>query len=410
MKSGKFGFLRHYRKIKVEGTNLSSLINKCIQNDIDLRNLIWKNQIESRVEIKGEDFERFTKLAGHSSKISVLKEGGAVPLFGSIKANILTIAGAFLLGALIFYQSLFVAEIRIDGYRSIDEASIRQTLAEAGLYEGVKKKEDYTDVKAALYKNYDNITWVSIFEKGRLIEVSVAEAQNAEDSGRIDTEPASIVAERSGMIEKVIPLKGNARVQQGDYVNKGDVLISGRYKYQSTDYSKGDGFFYMYSHAEGKAFAKVPEYITYYLEKNRRVLIPTGNFIPGIYIRVGDVEVDTAEAMCRYEVSERKDKKLISLIRPLPFEIRLVKINEVLIEETHREIGKIRKTLDAAVRQYAKDNLEKDEKVLSMSVDYSESENLIKADVMLELFMDIGEEKKIKKIEKSETIKEKTAE
>lgn len=410
MKSGRFGFLKHYRKIRIEGTNLTGLVNKCIKNDIELRCLNWKNHIESDVEIKGEDFDRLRKLAGHSNKISVLKEGGAVPLFGSIRANILTIAGAFLIGALIFYQSLFVAEIRIDGYRSIDEASIRQTLADAGLYEGVRKKEDYGDAKAALYDAYDKITWVSIFEKGRLIKVTVAEAENLDDKVEIRTDPVNIVAERSGMIEKVIPLRGNASVQKGDYVNKGDVLISGRYKYQSSDYSKGDDFFYLYSHAEGQAYAKVPEHITYYFEKNVRKLNSTGRFIPGIYARIGDIEIDTAEFMNRYEVSERKEITLAEAARLLPFEIRLVKVDETSIEEEHISLARIRKTVDAAVRQYAKDNLEKGEEILNMSVDYSESEGLIKADVMLELLKDIGVEKKIKKVEQTEKSKEKQAE
>ena len=410
MKSGRFGFLKHYRKIRIEGTNLTGLVNKCIKNDIELRCLNWKNHIESDVEIKGEDFDRLRKLAGHSNKISVLKEGGAVPLFGSIRANILTIAGAFLIGALIFYQSLFVAEIRIDGYRSIDEASIRQTLADAGLYEGVRKKEDYGDAKAALYDAYDKITWVSIFEKGRLIKVTVAEAENLDDKVEIRTDPVNIVAERSGMIEKVIPLRGNASVQKGDYVNKGDVLISGRYKYQSSDYSKGDDFFYLYSHAEGQAYAKVPEHITYYFEKNVRKLNSTGRFIPGIYARIGDIEIDTAEFMNRYEVSERKEITLAEAARLLPFEIRLVKVDETSIEEEHISLARIRKTVDAAVRQYAKDNLEKGEEILNRSVDYSESEGLIKADVMLELLKDIGVEKKIKKVEQTEKSKEKQAE
>ena len=410
MKSGRFGFLKHYRKIRIEGTNLTGLVNKCIKNDIELRCLNWKNHIESDVEIKGEDFDRLRKLAGHSNKISVLKEGGAVPLFGSIRANILTIAGAFLIGALIFYQSLFVAEIRRDGYRSIDEASIRQTLADAGLYEGVRKKEDYGDAKAALYDAYDKITWVSIFEKGRLIKVTVAEAENLDDKVEIRTDPVNIVAERSGMIETVIPLRGNASVQKGDYVNKGDVLISGRYKYQSSDYSKGDDFFYLYSHAEGQAYAKVPEHITYYFEKNVRKLNSTGRFIPGIYARIGDIEIDTAEFMNRYEVSERKEITLAEAARLLPFEIRLVKVDETSIEEEHISLARIRKTVDAAVRQYAKDNLEKGEEILNMSVDYSESEGLIKADVMLEVLEDIGIEKYIKIVKKSENVQEKPEE
>lgn len=410
MKSKKFGFLKHYRKIRVEGTNLISLINKCIKNEIDLRNLRWKNNIESTVEIKGEDFTSFKKLAGHSSRISVVQEGGAVPFFRCVRENIPAVAGAFLLGALIFYQSLFVAEIRIDGYSTIDEESLRQTLADAGLYEGARKSDDYSDVKAALYENHRSISWVSVYEKGRLIDISIAEADNDEKKEPSDTKPADIVASRSGMIEKIIPLKGNARVAKGDYVNKGDILITGKYKYQSTDYSRGDDFFYLYSHAEGQALAKVPERITYYFQKKQRVLKPTGRFIPGFYIRTGDAEIDTADAMCTYEVSERSESILVDIVKPLPVCIKLVRINEVKIEEEPQDIGNLGKVIDAALRQYAKDNLNKEERILDSSVDYSESEGLIKADVMLEVLEDIGTEKYIKIVKKSENVQEKPEE
>ena len=56
MKSKKFGFLKHYKKIKIEGLNLNNIINKCIKNRIDLRNLRCNDNLESTVEIKNEDY------------------------------------------------------------------------------------------------------------------------------------------------------------------------------------------------------------------------------------------------------------------------------------------------------------------------------------------------------------------
>lgn len=211
----------------------------------------------------------------------------------------MTVIGAFLLGALIFYQSLFIAEITIGGYSSISETELRQTLTEAGVYEGARKKGIYEDAKALLYEKYDKITWISIYERGRRLEVDIAEAGEFLEENIPDKRPVNIVAAKSGMIETILPLKGSAKVQKGDYVNEGDILISGRYKYQSSDYSKGDDFFTMYSHADGQVTARVPEYMTYYFEKNRRIKEPTGRFFVGIYLKFGDLEVDTASGRRR---------------------------------------------------------------------------------------------------------------
>lgn len=361
-----------------------------------LKDLKWHDPLESTVKLKDEDFGTLKKMAGHSYRMRTLSEGGMIPFFRSMKSNILTITGAFLLGALIFYQSLFVAEIRVDGYTSITESELRQTLASAGLYEGVRKPEDYSNIKSAVYENHESVTWVSIYEDGRLIKVTIAEAGKAKEADKADDTPVNIVAARSGMIEKITPLQGNAKVREGDYVNRGDVLISGRLKYQSTDYSKGDGFFIMYSHAEGQALAKVPRQVDFYMQKCRRSKALTGRFIPGLYIKIGDMQLDSARKLNRYKTSVRKENVFIDAVRPLPIKLSFVRIQEAKLIEDRYSDAKLQRVIDAAVRQYAREELKAGEEIVSFDVDYSESENLIKASVLMEVLEDIGEEKAIK--------------
>lgn len=392
----RFGFLRHYRRIRVEGINLVALINKCIKNDITMRNLRWHGPVTITFEIQDADYSMLKKAAGHSYKMTVLCERGAVPVFQTMKAGKVTVIGAFLLGALIFYQSLFIAEITIGGYSSISETELRQTLTEAGVYEGARKKGIYEDAKALLYEKYDKITWISIYERGRRLEVDIAEAGEFLEENIPDKKPVNIVAAKSGMIETILPLKGSAKVQKGDYVNEGDILISGRYKYQSSDYSKGDDFFTMYSHADGQVTARVPEYMTYYFEKNRRIKEPTGRFFVGIYLKFGDIEVDTASGRGDYETSVMTRSNLINIVKPLPFTLGFIKVEEVNLKERAENPEKIKKTVEAAVRQYEREELGRGERILSKNIDYSESASLIRADVLTEVLMDIGAEKEIK--------------
>ena len=396
--------MRHHRKIRIEGMDLPGIVNKCIRNGILLKDLRYKDQLESTVEVKDDDYHRLKNIAGHSYRMTTISEGGTIPFLNKIKSNIPTIIGAFLLGALIFYQGLFVAEIRVDGYRSITEAEIRQTLADAGLEEGIRKPENYDDIKAALYENHRKITWVRIYEDGRSIKVNIAEAGRAEEAEKKDMTPAHIVATRSGFIEKITPLQGNARVQKGDYVNKGDILISGRYKYQSTDYSKGDGFFYMYSHAEGQILAKVPRQVTFYMQKAQPSEKITGRSIPGLYIRIGDMQIDTAKMMNRYEISVRSEAVLMDLVQPLPLKISFVKVKETEAKKRRISPEKRKAVTEAAIRQYKREEMTRGEEIVSYDIEFSETENLIIADVFMEVLEDIGEERKIdmKKEEKSE--------
>ncbi|MBR2619348.1 MAG: sporulation protein YqfD, partial [Firmicutes bacterium] len=61
----KSGFLRHHRKIRIEGTDLPGIVNKCIRNGILLKDLRYKDQLESTVEVKDDDYRRLKKIAGH---------------------------------------------------------------------------------------------------------------------------------------------------------------------------------------------------------------------------------------------------------------------------------------------------------------------------------------------------------
>ncbi len=389
--------------------DLKRIINRCIDDDIELRDLRYEDALESTVEIREEDFQRLKKIAGHSHQVTVMRDGGAIPFLQKIKANILTVTGAFLLGALIFYQSLFVAEIRVDGYEKLTETEIRETLASAGLYEGVRIEEDYRYVKRALYETHEEITWVSVFADGRLIKVNIAEAGNEEEEHQAEDAPVDIIAEHSGVIERILPLQGMAMAEKGDYVNAGDVLISGAYEYQSSDYSKGDETRILYSHAKGQTLARVPRVITYYLEKEERVRKHTGRRISGLHVKIGDFKLDTTGKRCSFQVSERKETELMGVVKPLPISVAFVKIEEVTLEESPRSQAEIGKVIDACLRQYEKKELTGDEKILRKTIDYTESAGLIKADVFLEVAEDIGIEREIN-VRKKEKGKEKSDE
>ena len=219
-------------------------------------------------------------------------------------------------------------------------------------------------------------------------------------------EPVDIVASRSGLIQQMLPLQGNAKVQKGDYVNKGDLLISGRYKYRSTDYSRGDEEFIQYQHAQGRVLARVPCRLEYYFEKKERQKTETGNYFTGIAIRLGDFSFDSTEGWGGYEASVRKEHKLFDFVRPLPFSLRLVTVKEVSLSEKERTPESLQKTEEAALRDYEKKSLKDGERILSQEVTYSDQEGLIKADALLEVEKDIGVEKKID-VKKEEKAKKK---
>ena len=100
-----FGFLKHYRKIKIEGVDPSKILNKCLKHKITLEDLRWKNDITYTVRLQGEDYKRLKQLSGHNCKLTVLKEGGAIPLLQRVRSKYCSSRGC-----LSFRHSAFLSE------------------------------------------------------------------------------------------------------------------------------------------------------------------------------------------------------------------------------------------------------------------------------------------------------------
>ena len=140
----------------------------------------------------------------------------------------------------------------------------------------------------------------------------------------------------------------------------------------------------MYSHAEGKVMARVPEHFTYYFEKKKRAREYTGNYFFGIKFKVGDLCLDTVSGRGGYEVSETESKEIFNISKVFPASLEIVKIREVKLKEETVSRDDIQKVVDASLRQYQKDNMDEGESILESSIEYGETAGLIKASVFAE--------------------------
>ena len=106
--------------------------------------------------------------------------------------------------------------------------------------------------------------------------------------------------------------------------------------------------------------------------------------------------LDTAAIFGKYEASVRTERKLIDTVKPLPLKLSFVRISEVTFEESPADREKLKKTAEAALRQYAKSTLGEGEEILESSMDFYEMENVIKISIFAEVLEEIGEDKKIR--------------
>ena len=391
----KYSFLAHRKTVRIDGFEINRLISVCMKQHIRFKNLIYIDDTRVEAVIKATDLDKLRQAAGSRYRITVISSKGYTPVLKYIWKRKTTIIGIGIFAFLIFYQSLFVAEIEVTGYESISEKDIRQTLAEAGLYEGARINPDTSDIKLAVFSMSDNITYISVKYEGRKAIVDIVEAEYREIEKVKNTKPCNIVSDTDCYIDTIKVYNGERNVREGQYVKKGKVLISGKVPVESTAYgTPAEKIKEYYVHAEGEVTGVRPcEYI-FYEEKQEYIKENTGKFIPYINIRLGDMTFSSENITGSFKISQREAfKTLKSTI--IPVKIEVGRINEIQLKKHKRSKEDIKKAAEAKLRAEIKENLPEDAQIINKSLKFSSEENIIVIYVQLEVRQKIGKEEEI---------------
>lgn len=392
MKWRNSGFSRHYIKVKIEGSSLENLLNRCMKSGVKLQNIRYRSDTEVVLKVEKASLEALTQLVGNRYEMQVLQEGGYRFRMKRILKKKAFLAGIALFVGILFYQSLFIAEIQVSGYESLNEPQLRQTLQEAGFVEGCRKSINLEQVKLHMYEEYDTLAWIGIKYKGNLAQVTVAES--AEPVNRQDVAkeaPCNIVADKAGYVSRIIPTEGIRAVENGTYVREGDVLISGLVPLQNVSYgTENEGVTETYVHAAGTAELKIPVRLYFYETASKTVKTETGR--KSVSLAVNGKEVGLP---WNYETCTVKSINLINMAKPVKLKIQIRYREEVKIQQEKRTEKAVKKQVINQIHQYAKENLPEKAQILNKSLNFTQEKNIITVGVTLETLQQIGIEEEI---------------
>ena len=355
----RFAFRVHQKTISAEGFRLNRLITECIRSGIVLQNVSFRNETEVHMTVSEADYTRLLKKAKHQYRITVLSESGCVPFLHALRLRRATLIGLSLFFIILYYQSLFVREIRITGYEHYTEAEVREALDLAGLREGVRKpetKSEADEIRLIVYQTLPETSFVGLTCHGTLVEVVIAES-GKEAEQMPETTPCDIISDRSGYVAEILPTEGLRAKEDGEFVLPGDVLITGTIPYTSTDYSQGDqGEQYRYVRAAGRARLRVPHFLCFTIREGITDSRPSERFVSA-HRRSGETVSDFVK-----RISDRK------------------------------------------IREFLKENLAPQTQILNKHLNFYEKENIIEVKVLLETLEETGEERRIEEIEEIQEI------
>ncbi len=387
--------MEHYLLIKVEGFKQQEFISECMKKNILLRSIKIKNNIEMTLKIKSNDFASFKTVGKNKYRISIISEGGYIPLLSVILNNKARVCGILVFILIIYFQTFFISEIRIDGYEVFTEREIRECLKEGGMFEGCKKSMDLEKLKLYLYDKLDNVAFVSINLKGCMAQVKIVEGtKNLEKVDK--SAPCDIVADKEGYIYKVTPIEGIRAADTGTYVKKGDIIIAGTVPIKSTAYGQPENALTeRYVHAEGTALAKIPYRFVYNQNAYEIIKKPTGKSFYAFNLKLGEKNIGTSDLFNPFEVSTADEIKSFEGIRPFPFAISISKVNEIELQSRKRSKEEMEKEVNKLVRQEIKEKLPENVQILNKSLYFGKEKNIIEVAVMIESLQKIGIEQEI---------------
>lgn len=227
-----------------------------------------------------------------------------------------------------------------------------------------KKKKNFKEIeiikKNILEDNKDHLEWLEIVNKGcnYIINVTPRVMNKKEENKNIN----NIVASKDGLIKHINSISGTKQKEIGDYVKKGDILIS-------SNIIKNDKVVDQIN-AQGTVFAETWYTVKVSIPYNYKKYIHTGKIINHYYL---DIFGHKFSLIGKYDSNKTRNTKKLILEKPYLFfklykeikkeyeykEYRLSEA-EALKEAINKSEEKIKETLDSNEYIISKNVLKKE--------------------------------------------------
>lgn len=244
-----------------------------------------------------------------------------------------------------------------------------------------KRKKTYKEIKdikkAILNENKNDIEWIEIIENGCNYIVNLTQRIKSNNIEETDNK-TDIIANKDGLILHINSIKGTKIKEIGDYVKKGDVLISGTI-------SKDDKII-EYIESKGKVYAETWYTVSVSVPYKYKEYEKTGKIINHYFLDIFGYEFTL---IGKYNSNNTKNKKMKILDKPyLPFKV----YKEIKEEYKYVEYSLTKEESYNVAIQKAEEKivntLESDEYIISKKVLKKEE---FSSKIMVEVFFKVYE-------------------
>lgn len=217
----------HRLVIHISGEEPERFINLCKYNHILLTDMYKDDTgIYATLSYKQwEEIKKFEKKCLVTCKI--VSEQGILAFLKKYRKHLVFFICLLLFFGFVWYSSLFIWQIEVDGESDYTEEEIVEYVRENLIPIGTRRsKVKLANLEKNLRMQYDKVAWITCEIDGTRLLVHIVETVAKEDLKTME-EPCNIVAVKDGLVTDLIATSGKKIVNPGDEVKKGDILITG---------------------------------------------------------------------------------------------------------------------------------------------------------------------------------------
>lgn len=230
-----------------------------------------------------------------------------------------------------------------------------------------------------LEDNKDTLEWIEIREKGCIYYIDVT--PRVKSNNNVDNSlPSDIVAEKDGVIKHIVVHRGSKVIDNGDYVKKGDILISGNIIKNENAIDK--------VHSEGVIYAETWKTVNISIPF-KRIDYVYKKTINHYYL---DIFGHKFTISGKYDSDNTINKKSIVLDKPYLFfklykeEKKIYDYNEVILNKEEAYNEALNRSIDVINKKLSSDEYIISKKVLKKEVKRSK----INLEVFFKVYEKIG--------------------
>lgn len=224
-----------YVGIVVKEGDITGLLNVLMAKNIPIWNM-RKQETGVYFRIPLPLLPRVRRLAQSFGCYMTVVDRGGLPFFyrSIVKSRYLWLTALFCFCLLLlFTASIWKVEVTDEDGNTLTKTetnALLETASDNGIHSLVLKRSvDYDAAAEAILAAYPSLAWVGFDVKGVTVTVRVA-AKEKSDAQSVSY--GHIVAAKNGVIREIFVLKGQKKVEVGDTVEAGDILISGLITYE----------------------------------------------------------------------------------------------------------------------------------------------------------------------------------